>query len=131
MREFVNYRHPGPRRVWKVGSKLQSTTSLPATKLPKSLCPKVWFRISDTILSENNLCELRSNINRTFILLRKTTTSFCKCSHLSSNLLGNFVDFREIDYSTIVFISFSPRDDDFGAKTCKNVMFSMILAENR
>ena len=27
--EFVNYRHPGPRRVWKVGSELQSTTSDP------------------------------------------------------------------------------------------------------
>ena len=26
LREFVNYRHPGPRRVWKVGSELQSTT---------------------------------------------------------------------------------------------------------
>ena len=26
MRELVNYRHPGPRRVWKVGSELQSTT---------------------------------------------------------------------------------------------------------
>ena len=92
---------------------------------------KVGFRISETILSENDLCKLRSNINRTFILLRKTTTSFCKCSHLSSNLLGNFVDFREIDYSIMVFISFSPRDDDFCAKTCKNARFSMIFDENR
>ncbi len=25
-REFVNYHHPGPRGVWKVGSQLQSTT---------------------------------------------------------------------------------------------------------
>ena len=30
LRKFVNYRHPGPRRMWKVGSELQSTTLDPA-----------------------------------------------------------------------------------------------------
>ena len=29
MREFVNYRHPDPRRVWKVGSELQSLPPFP------------------------------------------------------------------------------------------------------
>ena len=50
MREFVNYRHPGPRRVWKVGSELQSTTLDPVDPVNCRLCPKVWFRKSETIL---------------------------------------------------------------------------------
>ena len=29
LREFANYRHPGPRRVWKGGSDLQGMTPLP------------------------------------------------------------------------------------------------------
>ena len=29
LREFVNYRHPDPRRVWKVGSELQSLPPFP------------------------------------------------------------------------------------------------------
>ena len=29
LREFVNYRHPDPRRVWKGGSELQLATSFP------------------------------------------------------------------------------------------------------
>ena len=29
LREFVNYRHPDPRRVWKVGSDLQSLPPFP------------------------------------------------------------------------------------------------------
>ena len=30
---MFNYRHPGPRRVWKVGSELQSTTLDPLDPL--------------------------------------------------------------------------------------------------
>ncbi len=30
LREFVYYRHPGPRREWKGGSEQQSMTPLPA-----------------------------------------------------------------------------------------------------
>ena len=33
MRELVNYRHPGPRRVWKGGSDLQSDPPFPADPL--------------------------------------------------------------------------------------------------
>ena len=36
LRKFVNYRHPGPRRVWKVGSELQSTTLDPVDPLDLS-----------------------------------------------------------------------------------------------
>ena len=53
LREFVNYRHPGPRRVWKVGSELQSTTLDPVDPLDPLdplLCRKVWFRIGKTLL---------------------------------------------------------------------------------
>ncbi len=44
--EFVNYRHPGPLRVWKVGSELQFTMSFPLDWLDPLdwvLCPKVVF----------------------------------------------------------------------------------------
>ena len=44
MREFVNYRHPGPRRVWKVGSELQSTTSFPLDPLDP-VDPVDWLRV--------------------------------------------------------------------------------------
>ena len=50
LRELVNYRHPGPRRVWKVGSELQSTTLDPLDPRDPRLCPKVWFRVRETIL---------------------------------------------------------------------------------
>ena len=50
LREFVNYRHPGPRRVWKVGSELQSTTSLPALRSLRYLCSKVVLRLRETAL---------------------------------------------------------------------------------
>ena len=33
MREFVNYRHPDPRRVWKGGSELQSLPPFPGHPL--------------------------------------------------------------------------------------------------
>ena len=33
LREFVNYRHPGPRRVWKGGSELQSPPPFPEDPL--------------------------------------------------------------------------------------------------
>ena len=53
LRELVNYRHPDPRRVWKVGSELQSTT-LDCRDLVDPVdpvaCPKVWFRVRETIL---------------------------------------------------------------------------------
>ena len=50
LRELVNYRHPGPRRVWKVGSELQSTTLDQLDPLDPALCPKVWFCVRETIL---------------------------------------------------------------------------------
>ena len=47
---LFNYRHPGPRRVWKVGSELQSTTLDPVDPVDPLLCPKVWFRVRETLL---------------------------------------------------------------------------------
>ena len=35
LREFVNYRHPGPRRVCKVGSEPQFTTSFQLDRLDR------------------------------------------------------------------------------------------------
>ena len=43
LREFVNYRHPGPRRVWKVGSELQSTTLDPVDPVDWLRVPKYGF----------------------------------------------------------------------------------------
>ena len=47
LREFVNYRHPGPRRVQKVGSELQSTTSFPLDPLDpvEPVDPVDWLRV--------------------------------------------------------------------------------------
>ena len=47
---LFNYRHPGPRRVWKVGSELQSTTLDNRDPVDPVPCPKVWFRLRETIL---------------------------------------------------------------------------------
>ena len=46
LREFVNYCHPGPRRVWKVGPELQSTTLDPVNPLMSSklIKTRVLFR---------------------------------------------------------------------------------------
>ncbi len=55
-REFVNFRHPGPRRVWKVGSELQSTTLDPADPLA---CAKVRFCLSETIIRlQGKACQI-------------------------------------------------------------------------
>ena len=57
LREFVlNSRHPGPRRVWKVGSVARWLPPLPVDPvdlvdpLDPVLCPKRWFRARETIL---------------------------------------------------------------------------------
>ena len=59
MREFVNYRHPGPRRVWKGGSEQQLVTPFPVDPLDpldpvdplqSSACPKVGARLHQTLL---------------------------------------------------------------------------------
>ena len=50
---LFNYHHPGSWRVWKVGSELQSTTLDPLDRVDPVdpvLCPKVWFRVRETIL---------------------------------------------------------------------------------
>ena len=50
----MNYRHPGPRRVWMVGSELQFTTSFPLDPLDPEdpldplPCRKVVFRLRET-----------------------------------------------------------------------------------
>ena len=43
----MNSRHPGPRRVWKVGSVARWLTPLPRDP---AHCTKRWFRVRETIL---------------------------------------------------------------------------------
>ena len=51
LREFVlNSRHPGPRRVWKVGSVARWLPPLPLARVDPVQCAKRWFRLRDTIL---------------------------------------------------------------------------------
>ena len=50
LREFVlNYRHPGPRRVWKDQQDLADPGDPLDPGYPR-LCPKVWFSLRKTIL---------------------------------------------------------------------------------
>ena len=49
---MFNYRNPSPRRVWKVGSELQFTTSLPVDPPDppdRAPCRKVVFRLRETL----------------------------------------------------------------------------------
>ena len=54
--EFVNYRHPGPRRAWKGGSEQQLVTPFPVDPLESSgsagsgACPKVGARLHQTLV---------------------------------------------------------------------------------
>ena len=66
---MFNYRHPGPRRVWTVGSELQFTTSFPldpldpvdpvdpVDPLDPVPCRKVGFRLYETPTFEISLLE--------------------------------------------------------------------------
>ncbi len=59
LREFVNYRHPGPRCVWKGGSEPQFTTSFPVDPVDPVdplACPKLAFsQIQSSFFSKSSL----------------------------------------------------------------------------
>ena len=50
LRELVNYRHPGPWRVWKGGRGQQFTTPLPVDPVDPMACFKLVFRVLETLL---------------------------------------------------------------------------------
>ena len=64
---MFNYRHPGPRRVWKVGSELQFTTSLcrdPLDPLDPLPCRKVVFRLRETLTFEKSTSQVSATLRR-------------------------------------------------------------------
>ena len=61
---MFNYRHPGPRRVWKVGSELHFTTSFwldpvdPVDWLDRAPCRNLVFRLHETLTFENRVLKV-------------------------------------------------------------------------
>ena len=71
LREFVlNYRHPGPRCVWKGGSeprlrdRINGISGITGITGNPGLCPKVWFYLSETILFDQKGSFLVKNSRR-------------------------------------------------------------------
>ena len=63
LREFVNYRHPGPRRAWKGGSEQQLVTPFlvdPVDPVETSACPEVGARPHQTLVLQERSRLLRT-----------------------------------------------------------------------